>query len=103
MNKFCSAFNLYGYNSRSEVITGDRYWGANLNDTSDPVSGQSYGYQYDNIGNRQTANRGTSTENYTANNLNQYSQRTIPGKGVQGHSVMENKGKTGVKSEQSRE
>ena len=72
-----SAFNLYDYNSRSEVMVGDKYWGANLNDTSDPVKGQGFAYTYDNIGNRTTASRDSKETTYTANNLNQYSQRTV--------------------------
>ena len=72
------AFNLYGYNSKSEVQTADRYWGANLNDTSDPVSGQSFAYSYDNIGNQTASLRENEEMDYTANNLNQYTQRTIP-------------------------
>ncbi|MBI2437215.1 MAG: hypothetical protein HYV36_00160 [Lentisphaerae bacterium] len=34
------AFNLYGYNSRSELVSADRYWGADINDISQPVAGQ---------------------------------------------------------------
>lgn len=71
------AFNKYEYNSRSEVTVGDRFWGANLNDTSDPVTGQGFAYAYDNIGNRTGASRDNEEVSYTANSLNQYSQRTI--------------------------
>jgi len=71
------AFNKYEYNSRSEVTVGDRFWGANLNDTSDPVTGQGFAYAYDNIGNRTGASRDNEETTYTANNLNQYSQRTV--------------------------
>ncbi|MBI2437570.1 MAG: RHS repeat-associated core domain-containing protein [Lentisphaerae bacterium] len=71
------AFNLYDYNSRSEVTVGDRFWGANLNDTSDPVTGQGFAYMYDNIGNRTSSSRDNEESIYTANNLNQYSQRTV--------------------------
>lgn len=72
-----ASFNKYDYNNRSEVLSGDRYWGTDLGDTSDPVLGQGFAYAYDNIGNRQSAMRDNEETTYTANNLNQYSQRTI--------------------------
>ena len=72
------AFTLYGYNSRSEVQTADRYWGSDLGDLGDPVDGQSFSYTYDNIGNRTTSLRENEEMDYTANHLNQYAQRTIP-------------------------
>ncbi len=72
-----AAFNKYGYNMRSEVTNANRYWGTDLGDTGDPVDGQAFGYAYDNIGNRTTASRGDEEATYTANNLNQYSQRTV--------------------------
>ncbi|MDD5678390.1 MAG: hypothetical protein PHW60_10435 [Kiritimatiellae bacterium] len=74
-----NSFNLYGYNNRSEVQTADRYWGANVNDTSDPIADQSFAYNYDNIGNRTASLRKNDEMDYTANSLNQYTQRTIPG------------------------
>ncbi|MDD5679451.1 MAG: hypothetical protein PHW60_15895 [Kiritimatiellae bacterium] len=74
-----NSFNLYGYDSRNEVQTADRYWGANANDTSDPVEDQTFAYNYDNIGNRTASLRKNDEMDYTANNLNQYNQRTIPG------------------------
>jgi len=63
------AFNLYGYNSRSELAQAGRYLGTAPNDTSAPVPGQWYGYAYDDIGNRQTAEEGGAarTASYTAN------------------------------------
>ncbi|MBI2440937.1 MAG: hypothetical protein HYV35_06145, partial [Lentisphaerae bacterium] len=71
------AFNKYDYNSRSEVIVGDRFWGTNPDDTSDPVLGQGFAYMYDNIGNRTASSRDNEESIYTANNLNQYNQRTV--------------------------
>ncbi|MBI2439944.1 MAG: hypothetical protein HYV35_01080, partial [Lentisphaerae bacterium] len=59
------------------MIVGDKFWGANLNDTGDPVLGQGFAYMYDNIGNRTAASRDNEETTYTANNLNQYSQRTV--------------------------
>ncbi|MBI2440538.1 MAG: hypothetical protein HYV35_04115 [Lentisphaerae bacterium] len=71
------AFNKYDYNSRSEVIVGDRFWGTNPDDTGDPVLGQGFAYMYDNIGNRTASSRDNEEVSYTANSLNQYSQRTV--------------------------
>jgi len=73
-----SAFNLYGYDSRSEVQTMDRYWGSDLGNLSDPVDSQSFAYNYDNIGNRTASLRENDEMDYVANSLNQYAQRTIP-------------------------
>jgi len=72
-----ASFNQYQYNNRGEVLVADRFWGANINDTSDPVTGQGFAYAYDNIGNRTGASRDNEETAYTANNLNQYSQRTV--------------------------
>ena len=47
------------HNSRSEL-------------TGATVNGSTYGYAYDNIGNRNTATEGEEVTAYTANNLNQY-------------------------------
>lgn len=49
----------FGHNSRSEL-------------TSATVNGSTYGYDYDNIGNRETVTEIEITTNYTANELNQY-------------------------------
>jgi len=73
-----AAFNQYGYNMRSEVTNANRYWGADLGETGDPVDGQAFAYAYDNIGNRSGSERGDEAMSYTANNLNQYTERTIP-------------------------
>jgi len=88
------AFNLYGYNSRPEVTSANRYFGTDTGDTSDPVSGQSYGYAFDptrlralgalgtparQVGNRRSTTNNSSSAAYTANNLNQYSERAVPG------------------------
>ena len=76
-----AAFNLYGYNGRSEVTSAARYWGTDTGDTSEAVDGQQYAYAFDPIGNRVTAAEGDTSRAaaYTANALNQYSQRTVPG------------------------
>ena len=51
--------DTFGYNNRSEL-------------TSATVNGNNYAYDYDNIGNRETATESDITTNYTANELNQY-------------------------------
>jgi len=43
------------------------------------VSGQQFGYNFDDIGNRKTAVVNARQSTYTANALNQYEQRTVPG------------------------
>jgi hypothetical protein len=43
----------YGYNDRNEVTSGKRYW-----PDSTPVAGQQFEYDFDNIGNRNTAKAG---------------------------------------------
>ena len=51
--------DTFGYNTRSELTTAT-------------VSGSNYAYDYDNIGNRETATESEITTTYTANELNQY-------------------------------
>jgi hypothetical protein len=71
---------LYSYNDRAELIGGKKYWADNT-----PVWGAQTDYNFDNIGNRATAKSGGNQINqlrqasYTANSLNQYTQRTNPG------------------------
>jgi RHS repeat-associated protein len=67
----------YGYDDRDELISAKRNWSYFA--TTTPVSGQQFGYAYDNIGNRQTATFGGDTNGanlrtiiYTNNSLNQY-------------------------------
>ncbi|MBI2441628.1 MAG: RHS repeat-associated core domain-containing protein [Lentisphaerae bacterium] len=69
----------YAYNTRSEVIGAERFFGDDPATATEPTAGQNWDYAFDPIGNRQTAARDGDTEIYTANNLNQYTQRTIPG------------------------
>jgi RHS repeat-associated protein len=71
----------YGYDSLGQVASGKRYWGDGT-----VVAGQQFEYGFDDIGNRKTAASGGDEwganlryENYTANTLNQYSSRTVPG------------------------
>jgi len=59
--------DTFGYNSRSELTTAT-------------VNGASYAYDYDNIGNRKTAQEAAEEiTGYTANNLNQYTALTVDG------------------------
>jgi RHS repeat-associated protein len=71
----------YGYNDRGEVISGKKYWVDNS-----PVAGMHFDYGFDNLGNRNSAKSGGNTQGtglreatYSANSLNQYTQRTVPG------------------------
>jgi RHS repeat-associated protein len=68
----------YGYNDRSEVTSAIK----RLPD-SELVPGQSFGYNFDGMGNRTTSSTGTgtdlTTENYTPDALNRYTGITTPG------------------------
>jgi RHS repeat-associated protein len=71
----------YDYNDRNELIGARHYWPDMY-----PVSGQHFGYDYDNIGNRESASSGGDingwnlrTASYEVNNLNQYTTITTPG------------------------
>ena len=72
------AVDAYGYNLRSEVVSARR--------TKDgaPVRGFDEDFSYDPIGNRIATTNYTETgaavvSEYAANNLNQYTSRTVPG------------------------
>ncbi len=70
-------------------FAADRYWGTDPGNPGDAVAGQSWVYDYDPIGNRITAAEGDTSRSasYTANALNQYGQRTVPGyAGVRGEA-----------------
>jgi YD repeat-containing protein len=71
----------YGYDSLGQVTSGKKYWSDNM-----LAAGQQFGYQFDDIGNRTTTTTGGNEfganprwASYTANNLNQYTNRTVPG------------------------
>lgn len=73
--------DAYGYNARSEVTSARRTLSS---DTNQEVRGFSYDYAYDPIGNRTFATEYDHEDNalvsaYTANALNQYERRTVPG------------------------
>lgn len=71
----------YAYNDYGELTNGKKYWSDNV-----LVAGQQTEYVYDNIGNRATTKAGGDAAGanlrqatYTANSLDQYTQRTVPG------------------------
>ena len=45
-----------------------------------PVPGQQFTYDFDDIGNRKSEDRNDNSYTYTANSVNQYTERTIPNK-----------------------
>ncbi len=76
-----SSFWLYQYDPLGQVASGKKYW-------SDwtPVAGQQFEYVFDDIGNRTSTKAGGDSTGanlrsatYTANNLNQYTSRDVPG------------------------
>ncbi len=71
----------YQYDYLGQATSGKKYWSDAV-----PVAGQQFEYGFDDIGNRKVAASGGDQwganlryQNYTANNLNQYTQRTVPG------------------------
>ncbi|MGO8931773.1 MAG: RHS repeat-associated core domain-containing protein [Limisphaerales bacterium] len=75
------AYWAYTYDNLGQVVSGKKYWADGT-----PVAGQQFVYGFDDIGNRQTAASGGDSwgaslryQNYSANSLNQYVQRTVPG------------------------
>jgi RHS repeat-associated protein len=65
---------VYGYNSRGEVTSGGKQLGGGA-----AMLGYQFGYQFDQIGNRTQATVNGRAANYVPNDLNQYTQRTVPG------------------------
>ncbi len=72
---------LYEYDKLGQLTSGKRYWSDNT-----PVAGQQFEYAYDDIGNRTAtkaggddAGAGLRAATYSANNLNQYTSRSVPG------------------------
>ncbi len=72
---------VYTYDTLGQVTSGRKYWSDGT-----PVAGQQFDYTFDDIGNRQTASSGGDVDglhrrfqSYTANTLNQYTNRTVPG------------------------
>jgi len=73
-----SSFFAYGYNTRSELTEARRYLGTDAGNLGNPVTGQQFVYQFDNIGNRETYSANGDTTQYTTNSLNQYTQTEDP-------------------------
>ena len=72
---------IYEYDSLGQVKTGKHYWSDGT-----PVAGQQNEYAFDDIGNRSSTKEGGDASGanlrsatYTANSLNQYTQRDVPG------------------------
>jgi RHS repeat-associated protein len=65
----------YTYNSHGEVVSGKKVRASNAS-----VPGAQFDYAFDAIGNRSAPPAGASgADVYTANGLNQYTSRTVPG------------------------
>ena len=76
-----NSYWVYQYDNLGQVISGKKYLS-----NGTPVAGQQFTYNFDDIGNRKsTASGGDATgsnlrsANYTANGLNQYTSRDVPG------------------------
>ena len=76
-----ASYRSYQYDALRQVISGKKYWSDGT-----PVAGQQFEYAFDHIGNRRTNKFGGDgnggnlrTALYSANNLNQYTSRTVPG------------------------
>jgi RHS repeat-associated protein len=65
---------VYAYDDLGQVESGKKYWADGT-----PVAGQQFEYGFDDIGNRETATRDGRQSDYSANFLNQYESRTVPG------------------------
>ena len=72
---------VYEYDRLGQLTSGKRYWSDGT-----PVAGQQFEYAFDDIGNRLSTKAGGDetgaalrTASYTANALNQYTARDVPG------------------------
>jgi len=72
---------VYGYDSLGQVTSGKKYWSDGT-----PVAGEQFTYTFDDIGNRTATQAGGDqfggnlrSATYSANSLNQYTNRTVPG------------------------
>ncbi len=81
-------FTRYNYNARGELTGAPGYLGADVANTSQPLPGRQHGYDYDSTGNRKWAERTgvvAQREGYSANALNQYTNKenhTVPVQGT---------------------
>jgi RHS repeat-associated protein len=71
---------LWAYDDLGQVVSARKYWAGGT-----PVLGQQFDFAFDDIGNRKVAVTGGDQwgankryQNYSANLLNQYEQRTVP-------------------------
>ena len=76
-----NSYWAYQYDNLGQVISGKKYWADGT-----PVAGQQFTYNFDDIGNRkQTGSGGDASganlrpASYSANTLNQYVSRDVPG------------------------
>jgi RHS repeat-associated protein len=81
MNLADGSFWIYEYDSLGQVKSGKRFW-----PDWTPVAGQQFEYGFDDIGNRKSTKAGGDqnglnlrSATYGANNLNQYTNRDVPG------------------------
>src|SRR6266567_1535278 len=72
---------IYQYDALGQVTSGKKYWADGT-----PVPGQQFEYGFDDIGNRTSTKAGGDASgaglrpaSYTANALNQYASRAVPG------------------------
>ena len=65
---------IYQYDPLGQVTSGKKYWSDGT-----PVAGQQFEYGFDTIGNRTNTVTNGRSAGYSPNNLNQYTQRTVPG------------------------
>jgi YD repeat-containing protein len=72
---------VYQYDALGQVVSGKKYWADGM-----PVAGQQFEYGFDDIGNRKVTAAGGDAvganlryASYTANLLNQYEDRDVPG------------------------
>ncbi|MFZ2633127.1 MAG: RHS repeat-associated core domain-containing protein [Desulfosalsimonadaceae bacterium] len=73
------AQNKYQYNDRNELTESSRFMGTDPDNITQPVEPEKRIYDYDPIGNRNTATEGSASKSYTANSLNQYDEITAGG------------------------
>ncbi|MBI2497139.1 MAG: hypothetical protein HYV75_04195 [Opitutae bacterium] len=69
-----NAYWQYEYDALGQVIVGRKHL-----PTDAIINGLDFGWRFDDIGNRRTATVNAQLSTYSANSLNQYSSRTVPG------------------------
>ena len=69
-----TAFERYSYNARSEVIGSQRFYGSDIDDLSRPVTGRTFGYGYDPIGNRVSSFEAATDATVTINGNSAWSK-----------------------------